>query len=463
MSSPMTQEQRYIKMTETPISRLIPSLAVPTIISMLVTSIYNMADTFFVSQISTSASAAVGVSYSLMSMIQALGFTLGMGSGNYLSRVLGSRDTEKAERIASTGFYSAIFVGLLFALICLPNLDRVVRLLGATDTIAPYAKDYARYILIAAPVMTGALSMNNLLRFQGLAVYSMIGITTGGILNMILDPIFIFGLDLGISGAALATAISQCISFGILFFQSLLRKDCVHLKPGKITLSFSLYGEILHGGIPSLCRQGVASFATAALNLAANPFGDAAIAALSIVSRYMMFIVSAMIGFGQGFQPVCGFNFGAKRYDRVLESFWFCVKVSAVFLTTLAVVSFIGAPQIMRVFRKEDLDVIEIGTWAMRFQCLTLPLSAWIVMSNMLTQTIGYGFRASFVAAGRQGLFLIPALFVLPVRFGIRGLQWCQPVADALTFVLGAVIVLGILKELKGKAAEADKEPRNVA
>ena len=211
MSSPMTQEQRYIKMTETPISRLIPSLAVPTIISMLVTSIYNMADTFFVSQISTSASAAVGVSYSLMSMIQALGFTLGMGSGNYLSRVLGSRDTEKAERIASTGFYSAIFVGLLFALICLPNLDRVVRLLGATDSIAPYAKDYARYILIAAPVMTGALSMNNLLRFQGLAVYSMIGITTGGILNMILDPIFIFGLDLGISGAALATAISQCL------------------------------------------------------------------------------------------------------------------------------------------------------------------------------------------------------------------------------------------------------------
>lgn len=237
----MTQEQRYIKMTETPISRLIPSLAIPTIISMLVTSIYNMADTFFVSQISTSASAAVGVSYSLMAMIQALGFTLGMGSGNYLSRVLGSRDTEKAERIASTGFYSAIFVGLLFALICLPNLDRVVRLLGATDTIAPYAKDYARYILIAAPVMTGALSMNNLLRFQGLAVYSMIGITTGGILNMILDPIFIFGLDLGISGAALATAISQCISFGILFFPEYIEKRLCSFKTWKDhTLPFTL-------------------------------------------------------------------------------------------------------------------------------------------------------------------------------------------------------------------------------
>ena len=455
MRSPMTQEERYIKMTETPISRLIPSLAIPTIISMLVTSIYNMADTFFVSRISTSASAAVGVSYSLMAMIQALGFTLGMGSGNYLSRVLGSRE-EKAERIASTGFYTAIFVGLVFAAVCLPNLDLLVRLLGATDTIAPYAKDYAKYILMAAPVMTGALSMNNLLRFQGLAVYSMIGITTGGILNMILDPIFIFGLNLGISGAALATALSQCISFGILFFQSLLRKDCVHLKPGKITLSLSLYGEILHGGIPSLCRQGVASIATAALNVAANPFGDAAIAALSIVSRYMMFIGSAMIGFGQGFQPVCGFNFGAKRYDRVLEAFWFCVKVAVVFLVTLSVVSFVGAPQIMRIFRKEDLDVIEIGTWALRFQCVTLPLSAWIVMSNMMTQTIGYGFRASLVAAGRQGLFLIPALFVLPVKFGIRGLQLCQPVADALTFVLGVVIVLGILRELKEKQEQVE-------
>ncbi len=440
MKSPMTQEQRYIKMTETPISRLIPSLAIPTIISMLVTSIYNMADTFFVSRIGTSASAAVGVSYSLMSMIQALGFTLGMGSGNYLSRVLGSRDEEKAERIASTGFYSAILIGLLFEVVCLPNLDVLVRLLGATDTIAPYAKDYAKYILIAAPVMTGSLAMNNLLRFQGLAVYAMIGITTGGILNMILDPIFIFGLDLGISGAALATALSQCISFGILFFQSLLRKDCVHLKPGKITLSLSLYGEILHGGIPSLCRQGIASIATAALNLAANPFGDAAIAALSIVSRYMMFIGSAMIGFGQGFQ--------------LLESFWFCVKVSVVFLAVLAVGSFVGAPQIMRAFRKEDLDVIEIGTWAMRFQCVTLPLSAWIVMSNMMTQTIGYGFRASLVASGRQGLFLIPALFILPSAFGIRGLQLCQPVADALTFVLGVVIVLGILRELKEKQRE---------
>lgn len=457
MKKAMTQETRYEIMTETPIPKLIPKLAVPTIISMLVTSIYNMADTFFVSQINTSASAAVGVTFSLMALIQALGFTLGMGGGNYLSRVLGNRDTAKAEEIAATAFYSAVFVGLILTVVCLSNLDGLVRLLGATETIAPYAKDYAKYILFAAPVMMGALSMNNLLRFQGLAVYSMIGITTGGILNMILDPIFIFGLDLGIAGAAIATAISQLISFCILFLQSNMRKDCIHLKPGKITLKFWMYGEILHGGIPSLCRQGVASLATIILNVAANPFGDAAIAAMSIVTRYMMFINSALIGFGQGFQPVCGFNFGAKRYDRVLESFWFCLKVAVIFLTTLGVVTFFGAESIVTVFRREDPVVIEIGTWAMRLQCLTLPIQAWIILSNMLTQSIGYGFRASIVASGRQGIFLIPALLTLPAAFGIRGLQLCQPVADVCTFITALVIVLGILKELKEKNENMEK------
>ena len=448
MRSPMTQEERYIKMTETPISRLIPSLAIPTIISMLVTSIYNMADTFFVSRISTSASAAVGVSYSLMAMIQALGFTLGMGSGNYLSRVLGSRDEEKAERIASTGFYTAIFVGLVFAAICLPNLDLLVRLLGATDTIAPYAKDYAKYILMAAPVMTGALSMNNLLRFQGLAVYSMIGITTGGILNMILDPILIFGLNLGISGAALATALSQCISFGILFFQSLLRKDCVHLKPGKITLSLSLYGEILHGGIPSLCRQGVASIATAALNVAANPFGDAAIAALSIVSRYMMFIGSAMIGFGQGFQPVCGFNYGAGLYHRVKEGFWFCVKVAAVFLLVIGALGFAFAPQLIALFR-DDPGVIAIGTVALRFQCVTFFFQAWITMSNMMLQTIGRTVPATFVAMARQGIFFIPLVWLLSLSpLGLLGVQMAQSVSDLLTLAAAVPIQLYVLRQM---------------
>lgn len=457
MAKSVTREERYREMTETPVSRLIPRLAIPTIISMLVTSIYNMADTFFVSQLSTSASAAVGIIFSLMAMIQAVGFTLGMGGGNYISRSLGKKDDETAERTAATAFFTAIAAGLLITVLGLLFLDQLVRLLGATETIAPYAKDYAQYILFGAPVMTGSFVMNNLLRSQGFAFYAMFGITIGGILNMILDPIFIFGFDMGISGAAIATVLSQCISFCILFGQCNFRKGCLHLKPSRFTFRLSLYGEILHAGLPSLCRQGLASAAAVALNVAANPFGDAAIAAMSIVTRYMMFINSAMIGFGQGFQPVCGFNFGAGRFDRVLESFWFCVKVSLVLLTALGVVSFIGAGQIMALFRKEDLEVIQVGTWAMRFQCLALPFMAWITMSNMLIQSIGYGFRASLVAAGRQGLFLLPALMVLPKAWGILGLQLSQPVADVCTCIMAAVIVRSVLMELKQKNEEQRK------
>ncbi len=455
-NSEMTREQRYRMMTETPVSRLIPRLAVPTIISMLVTSIYNMADTFFVSQINTSASAAVGIIFSLMAMIQAVGFTLGMGGGNYISRTLGKRDDEMAERIAATAFFTAIFVGFLMTVSGILFLDRLVLLLGATETIAPYARDYAQYILLGAPVMTGSFVMNNLLRSQGFAFYAMIGITTGGILNMILDPIFIFGFGMGISGAAIATVLSQCISFFILLSQCMLRKGCIRLRFRRISLKPSMYGEILHAGLPSLCRQGLASAAAVALNLAANPFGDAAIAAMSIVTRYMMFINSALIGFGQGFQPVCGFNFGAKRFDRVLDAFWFCLKVAVVLLTSLGLISFLGARPIISVFRREDMDVIQIGMWAMRFQCLALPLQAWIIMCNMLTQSIGYGFRASILAAGRQGIFLLPALAVLPRLFGIPGLQLCQPIADVGSAILAAVIVSGVLKELKQWASEQE-------
>ena len=454
----MTGEERYRMMTETPVSKLIPKMAVPTIISMLVTSIYNMADTFFVSQINTSASAAVGIIFSLMAMIQAVGFTLGMGGGNYISRTLGNRDDEKAERIAATAFFTAVFIGLLMTVGGILSLDWLVRTLGATETIVPYARAYAQYILLGAPIMTGSFVMNNLLRSQGFAFYSMLGITTGGILNMILDPIFIFGFHLGISGAALATLLSQCISFCILLYQCSFRKGCIRLKIRKVTFTGAMYGEILHAGLPSLCRQGLASAASVALNVAANPFGDAAIAAMSIVTRYMMFINSALIGFGQGFQPVCGFNFGAKCYDRVQESFWFCLKVAVVLLTTLGLISFCGAGMILTMFRREDAEVILIGTWALRFQCLTLPLQAWIIMSNMLTQSIGYGFRASIVAAGRQGIFLIPALLTLPRVLGIRGLQGCQPFADVCTALLALAIVPGVLKELKQKDAQRKAE-----
>ena len=449
MKHALTYEEKYKMMVETPVNKLIPRLAVPTIISMLITSIYNMADTFFVSQLSTSASGAVGVNFSLMAMIQAIGFTLGMGSGNYMSRMLGQKDGEKAQRACSTAVYTAFVFGLILAAAGIFSIDSLVRILGATETIAPYARDYGKYILFAAPYMTVSFVFNNHLRSQGNAALSMIGITTGGVLNVILDPILIFGFDMGISGAAIATIISQFVSFVILLALVVRSENVLKPHPKYFTFKGWVYWEILTAGLPTLGRQGLASAASVLLNVAASRFGDPAVAAMSIVTRIMMFINSALIGFGQGFQPVCGFNFGAKKYGRVLEAYYFCRKVAFVFLLVMAVIMFAASTGIMRLFRREDAEVIRIGSLALKLQCALLPVQAFTIMGNMLTQSIGYSFRATLTAIGKQGLFFIPAILALPGYLDELGLQLAQPVADLLTFIMTQIIVVFVVKELR--------------
>ncbi len=455
MKHALTYEEKYKMMVETPVNKLIPRLAVPTIISMLITSIYNMADTFFVSQLSTSASGAVGVNFSLMAMIQAIGFTLGMGSGNYMSRMLGAKEQDRAQRACSTAVYTAFFFGLLLAVFGIWNIDSLVRALGATETIAPYARDYGKYILIAAPYMTVSFVFNNHLRSQGNAALSMLGITAGGVLNVILDPVLIFGFEMGISGAAIATIFSQFVSFLILLTLVIRSGNVLKPHPKFFTMKGWVYKEILSAGMPTLGRQGLASVASVLLNVAASGFGDAAVAAMSIVTRIMMFINSALIGFGQGFQPVCGFNFGAKRYGRVLEAYYFCRRVAFVFLLVMAVVMFAVSTPIMRLFRREDAEVVKTGALALKMQCVLLPIQSFTIIGNMLTQSIGYSFRATLTAIGKQGLFFIPAILILPGVYGVLGLQLAQPVADLLTFVLTQVIVVMVVKELKGMEKEA--------
>ena len=447
----MDSSSRGEMMLNMPVSRVIPQLAIPTIISMLITSIYNMADTFFVSQLGTSASGAVGVIFSAMAIIQAVAFTIGMGSGTNVSQALGAGDEEKAQRYVSTAFFTAVAVGAVLAAAALLNIDWLVRFLGATETIAPYAKDYATYIFYAAPFMMGSMAMNNLLRFEGLSIYGMVGITTGGILNMVLDPLLIFGFGLGTSGAAIATAISQFVSFTILLIMTNTKDAAISIHPRNFRPTARMYGRIFYMGLPSLGRQGIASVSTILLNNAAGLYGDAAIAAMSIVSRFIMFINSTVIGFGQGFQPVCGYCYGAGRYSRVREAFTFCVKVSTIILLVLSAVSFLFARPIITVFRRDDPLVIEIGTFALRAQLLTLPLWGFITMSNMFTQSIGYGVRATIIATARQGIFLIPALLILPQVFGLRGIQIAAPISDVLTLFLAWGIVSGILRQLKAK------------
>ena len=451
----MTQEQRTRMMLNEPVSRLISRLALPSIISMLITSIYNMADTFFVSQLGTSASGAVGVIFSAMAMIQAISFTIGMGSGTNVSRALGAGKDDEARTFCSVGVITAFLTGVVLAALGLSSLDWLVRFLGATETIAPYAKAYATYIFYATPFMMSSFVMNNLLRFQGLAMYGMVGITTGGILNMILDPILIFGLNLGTAGAAIATGISQTVSFTILLIMCNTRPGAISISLRRFRPTLRMYGRILYNGLPSLGRQGIASVATVMLNTAAGVYGDAAIAALSIVSRFVMFINSAVIGFGQGFQPVCGFNFGAGRYSRVREAFRFSVKVATLILVVLVAVFLPLSRNIVTVFRPDDPDVIRIGTLAMQLQLATMPLWGFITMSNMFTQSIGYGVRATIIAAARQGICLIPMLVILPRTLGLLGIQAAQPVADVLSLALSIAIVGGILRQMK---AMPDKE-----
>ena len=442
-------ELHYKKMTETPVSRLILNLGIPTTISMLITSIYNMADTFFVSQLGTSASGAVGVIFSAMAIIQAVAFTIGMGSGSNVSRELGAGRDEEAHKFCAVGVVTAFVTGMVLCAVCLSNIDWLVRFLGATETIAPYAVDYATYIFYGAPFMMASFAMNNMLRFQGLAAYGMVGITTGGILNMILDPILIFGFNLGTAGAAIATAISQFVSFSILLAMCNTRPDAITIRLRNFKPTLKMYGRILNNGLPSLGRQGIASVSTIILNTTAGAWGDAAIAALSIVSRFVMFINSAVIGFGQGFQPVCGFNFGAGKYSRVREAFRFAVRGATIILLCLVIIALPFSRLIVTVFRADDPEVIRIGTLSMQLQLSTMPLWGMIVMGNMFTQSIGYGVRATIISAARQGFCLIPLLLILPPVFGLVGLQICQPIADVLTFFLSLLIVGSILRQMK--------------
>lgn len=440
--------EKLVKMLTQPVEKLVCKNAIPSMTIMLISALYNMADTYFVSSLGTSATAAVGVVFPLMAIIQAVGFFFGHGCGNFISRALGSGDQERAGKMAVTGLLTAFSAGILIAVTGLLFLTPFNYLLGATATILPHSRDYMKFILIGAPFMASSLMLNNLLRFQGSALYGMIGMVTGALLNIVLDPLFIFVFKWGVSGAAIATMISQLVSFILLFLGCQLGPNVsIHLK--YFTPKFHIYKEILRGGTPSLLRQLLASLATICLNQAARNYGDGAIAAISIVNRVTMFAGSALLGFGQGFQPVCGMNYGAKQYDRVKKAFFFCVKYATIVMSVLAVAGFVFAPQIIALFRKDDAEVILIGTRSLRFHCFTLPFLAWVTLNNMMMQTIGKTFHASILALSRQGLFLIPLLFILAPTLGLTGIQISSPIADFLTFLLSLPLSANVLKNMK--------------
>ena len=363
---------KYTLMTTAPIPRLIGSLAIPTIVSMLVTSFYVMIDTYFVGKINTQATAAVGISFSVMAIIQAFGFFFGHGSGNFISRRLGARDYQSAEKMAATGFFSAFIMGCLITLFGLLFLTPICRILGSTPTILPYTETYLGIILLGAPFMASSLVLNNQMRFQGNAAYAMVGITAGTVLNIGLAPLFIFVCGMGIAGAAYATLCGQVCSFGILLYMD-SRGENIRIRLSNFTPQPAYFREILYGGSPSLCRQGLASLAAILLNVAAGRYG-------------CMFINSFLIGFGQGFQPVCGYNYGAGIYPRVQQGFWFCVKVGVVFLTLCSIVGYIYAPEIVAWFHCLGLQGVEMSQAVADFCSFIFALPVAIPVLRSLRQ-----------------------------------------------------------------------------
>ena len=446
-------ERKFQEMTTKPVKLLVCKMAVPTIIAMVTTALYNVVDAAFIGRLSTEGTAGIGISFAYMTFIQALGFFFGHGSGNHISRALGAKNISSASVVASVGFITPFLLGTLAAILCLTNLSGLSRLLGAPADVVPYANDYLRYIVAATPFMMSALTLNNQLRLQGNARIGMVGIVSGAILNIALDPLFIFTLGMGVSGASLATAISQLFAWCLLL-RGTFRPESVHIRLRDFKPSWKVYYEIFRGGLPSLFRQVFNCAAAVSLNycaaLYAAPGEEAsAVAAFAVVTRIMMFAFSVVLGFCQGFQPVCGYNYGAKKYDRVRESWLFASCVGTAFLLVISATGLIFAPQIVALFRAEDPALIAIGATTLRWQCAAFPLVALFTATGMLFQNIRMTGPATLLSITRNGLFFLPALLLLPLWLGMQGVQMAQAIADALTFLLAVPYAIWINRKLK--------------
>ena len=452
------EEEKIHKMTTEPVHRLICSLAVPTIITMLVTGLYNMVDTFFVGQIGTEATAAVGLIFPVMAIIQAFGFFFGMGSGNFISRSLGAHNHDEAQTMASTGAVCALLFGGLILVMGYVFDNALLFVLGAraelvSELAVSYAREYLSIILIGAPFSCLSFVLNNQLRFQGNAMFAMVALAVGAVINCVLDPIFIFTFGLEVKGAAIATVTGQFISCSLLYIGS-MKSDSLKIHFREFRPNAYYLKNIAVAGTPSLFRQSLSSVSTLCLNAAAGAavaaeLADKSIAAFSISSKIMFFAFSAVIGFGQGFQPVCGFNYGAKRYDRVKEGYLFCLRFGFVILLILSVLGFIFAEPLISLFR-DDPDVVSIGKTALRFQCVSFTLLVVLTTTNMAYQNMGKVVGATVLALARQGITFIPVILTLPrlLDNSLLGVYLAQPIADVLAFLISVPMAIKLIREL---------------
>ena len=423
------------RMTEAPVAPLVARLAAPTVASMLVSNLYNAGDAWFVSRIGTSASGAVGIVFALLAVFMAVGFLCGHGSGSNIARRLGAGDAEGARVFASTGFFLSLVAGAVLAAAGLLLLEPLARAFGSTDTILPYAERYMRWILLSGPLFSASCVMNNILRYEGRAALAMAGLLSGSLLNLALDPVLMFGLGWGVEGAGVSTALSQAVSFAILLGMFRSGRASSRFRLRLVSLRRGVAGSILAVGSPSLLRNVCGAVAPVLLNRQAAAWGDAAIAAMSIVGRVSFLVAAVSIGIGQGFQPVAAFNWGAGRRDRVREALRFTVAAGCAVAAALALPCSLAAERVVGWFR-DDPAVVAAGAAALRWQALTVVLNHPTVCTNMLFQSLGLAGRAALLSTTRNGLFFFPLILLLPGAWGLRGLQLAQPLADVLSFAV---------------------------
>ena len=461
----MTQENRRSYMLDTPLYRLIPKMALPTIAGMLVTSLYNLADTFFVSKLGTNATGAVGVNSSIDYIIMMGGFFIAAGAASYTSRLLGAKENIRASRVLSTGFFTAVTLGILVLIFGSLFMDPLLRGLGAIDDLMPYSRDYARYVLLAAPFMAGSFVLNHNLRAEGSAIYSMAGMMSGAFLNIALDPIFIFGLNLGVAGASMATAISKFVSFSILLLPYLRRRTTMQISLRSFGVRAADAWEVMKMGSPSLFRNCLTTVAAIVLNRMAGAHGSSAIAAISVANRITMLLAAACFGFGQGFQPIVGFSWGARRYDRIVDGYRFAAVATAVGITIPSLVLFIFAKQALMLFTETDLDLVAVGMFSLRTQCVAMPIHAFCIVVNFMCAGMGRAGGAALLGLSRQGICFFPILFPLFRLFGVWGLAGAQATADILSVALALPIAVFILRDLRRRMAaqESAAEPGDLS
>ena len=441
-------DQRQLMMLNEPIHRIIPKMAVPTIIAFLINSIYTLADTYFVSSLGTSATAAVNVNASLDQLIMMCGSMLAVGANSYIARLLGQGDKKKADQVLSTSFFSAAALGTLLLVFGILFTTPMVRLLGATPTCEEYSVDYATYVLLAAPFMACNFVMNQCLRSEGSATLSMIGMGLGGILNCILDPIFIFNLDMGVAGASLATAISKWVSFVILIFPYITRRSVLRLSIRNFCPTWDIVSKVVSMGSSSMFRSGLAVVSGIMLNDLAGNISDSVLAGIGVTNKIMMFPFGIILGFGNGFQPVAGFNWGARRYDRVEESYRFSVRVALIGSVVMAVLLAVFADPIIVLFAGTDLDMRQLGAFCMVTQCIALPIHAWVAVVNMLCVGLGNAKGAFLLATARQGSCFVPILYPMAWALGAYGVGSVQAAADVLTLAMAIPIAVSMTKKI---------------